>query len=498
MDNRFNLIDEPWIPVADAGRVSLKQLFGSQDYRALGGNPVQKIAVLKLLLAIAQAAATPTDEAEWQALGSGGLARACLGYLDEWHDRFWLYGEKPFLQMPAINVAKIQSFAALLPDVSSGNTTVISQIQAGGLLDDGQKALLLLTQMGFALAGKKVDNNVVLSVGYTGKTKDNGKARSGKPGPSVAHMGLLHNFIMAATLSQTIWLNLLSASQVAELPNFTNGIGQAPWEQMPEGEDCIQARRLKTSLMGRLLPLGRFCLLTGSGVHFSEGIVHAGYKEGMTDLSTAINYTGKEPKALWTNPDKRPWRQLTALLGFLEQGKSQGFESSRLRMGLARASSNQPRFAIWSGGLRVSSNAGEQYVAGSDDFVESQLWLGQAILDSTVFSQFRLEMDELNQLAKTLYGRVMGYFKSLTCDGSKRAAQASHTFWQLCEMDAQELIDNCMQTDAAIQRREQLRRQFVRNAQHSYDQFCPKETARQLGCWAKNRPHYGKYLAQRT
>ena len=68
MDNRFNLIDEPWIPIADCGRVSLGQLFANPDYRALGGNPVQKIALMKLLLAIAQAAATPDDETGWQAM----------------------------------------------------------------------------------------------------------------------------------------------------------------------------------------------------------------------------------------------------------------------------------------------------------------------------------------------------------------------------------------------------------------------------------------------
>ncbi|MCL5254743.1 MAG: type I-E CRISPR-associated protein Cse1/CasA, partial [Gammaproteobacteria bacterium] len=52
MENRFNLVDEPWIPVADYGRVSLRQIFTNSDYRALGGNPVQKIALLKLLLAV--------------------------------------------------------------------------------------------------------------------------------------------------------------------------------------------------------------------------------------------------------------------------------------------------------------------------------------------------------------------------------------------------------------------------------------------------------------
>jgi CRISPR system Cascade subunit CasA len=101
-ENRFNLINEPWIPIANVGRVSLKQIFTQIDYRALGGNPVQKIAITKLLLAIAQAASTPEDDDAWEALGAEGLAQNCLAYLEKWHDRFYLYGEQPFLQMPAV------------------------------------------------------------------------------------------------------------------------------------------------------------------------------------------------------------------------------------------------------------------------------------------------------------------------------------------------------------------------------------------------------------
>jgi len=104
VENRFNLIDEPWIPIVDVGRVSLKQLFDHSDYRALGGNPVQKIALTKLLLAIAQAAYTPEDDDDWDKLGADGVAKRSLEYLERWHDRFYLYGEKPFLQMPAIKV----------------------------------------------------------------------------------------------------------------------------------------------------------------------------------------------------------------------------------------------------------------------------------------------------------------------------------------------------------------------------------------------------------
>ncbi|WP_292979491.1 type I-E CRISPR-associated protein Cse1/CasA [Nitrosomonas sp.] len=105
MESSFNLIDEPWIPVADYERVSLRDIFSRSEYQSLGGNPVQKIAVFKLLLAIAQAAATPADEKEWREQGAQGMAEKCLAYLDKWHDRFFLYGEKPFLQMPAIAAA---------------------------------------------------------------------------------------------------------------------------------------------------------------------------------------------------------------------------------------------------------------------------------------------------------------------------------------------------------------------------------------------------------
>jgi CRISPR system Cascade subunit CasA len=110
IESRFNLIDEPWLPVVDVGLVSLKALFSHKDYRALGGNPVQKIAVTKLLLAIAQAAATPADDDDWAELGAEGMAIKCLAYLERWRDSFWLYGEKPFLQMPAIRTTSLQSF----------------------------------------------------------------------------------------------------------------------------------------------------------------------------------------------------------------------------------------------------------------------------------------------------------------------------------------------------------------------------------------------------
>lgn len=496
MENRFNLIDESWIPVADVGRVSLSQLFSNPEYRALGGNPIQKIALMKLLLAIAQAACTPKNEEEWRLLEAKGLAEKCLGYLEGRHDKFYLYGDMPFLQMPAVSKANVQPFGAVLPEISTGNTTVLSQVQVERSLDDSDKALLLIVQMGFALGGKKTDNSVVLTSGYQGKSNDKGKPATGKPGPSVAHMGLLHSFLLGESLWQSLWLNLSTVQQIVDSNMFLAGCGKAPWDEMPVGENCAVAQRLKQSLMGRLVPMSRFCLLSDSGLHYSQGLSHPGYKDGVTDPTTAIDYSGKEPKALWVNTEKRPWRELTALLSMFSQQKTGGFQSWQINASLARAVDVSPSFAVWSGGLRVSSNAGEQYVSGNDDFVESQVWLQSRIVDEIWFAQLQSEMAALDVIAKSLYGCVMAYFKEQLVDGSKFAAQATHCFWQLCERDFQTLVDHCDTHEASKKYRRRLRLKFADYVQQTYDHFCSHDTARQLDAWAKCRPNLGKYLKQ--
>lgn len=331
MENRFNLIDEPWIPVADVGRVSLNDIFSNQNLRALGGNPVQKIAITKLLLAIAQAAATPQDNDEWKVVGWQGMADKCLCYLSKWHDRFFLYGDQPFLQMPAISGAEVKSLGVLSPEISTGNTTILTQSQQEKTASDADKAITVIVQMGFGLSGKKTDNSVVLTPGYQGKQNDKGKAASGKAGVSVGHMGLLHSFWQGDSVAHSIWLNLLTLEDISGLVMYPK-LGVAPWEKMPIGEDDEIARELKGTLIGRLIPLGKFCLLAEDGIHYTDGIAHAGYLEGKADPSASVDFTQKKPKALWVNPNKRPWRELTSLLQFIEQEKVGGFETSQLSL----------------------------------------------------------------------------------------------------------------------------------------------------------------------
>lgn len=477
-DKSFNLVDEPWIPVAGSEPASLRDVFARPDLTALGGNPRQKIALLKLLLAIAQAAATPATADEWSKLKPDGLADACLAYLDKWRDRFDLYGEKPFLQMP-VGAAELTSMGSLRPEIALGNNPRLTHIQCDRDLSDAEKALVLVTEMSMCLGGKRGDKSVSLAKGLV--------KRTAPPGPGVGFMGFLHNFLTGNSIRETVWLNLLTENDVAKLTPLTGGVGVPPWEQTPETERCPVAEKLKFSLQGRLVPMARFCLLDGDGARFTEGVAHKGYKEGLWDPSVAANESGKDIKVLWADPEKRPWRSLSSLLAFLSASLEKGnFECFQLKTGVERLEQTDiQEFGVWSGGLRVSSNSGQQYISGNDDMVESETRLSMDLIHNAEwFPRFSLEMEWLEAVAKILFGRVAGYFASLGAEGGALAAQATGVFWE----KAEELLNDLIEASADKELLPATRRAFVNLALECYDDACARVSAKQLGAWARNRP----------
>ena len=123
------------------------------------------------------------------------------------------------------------------------------------------------------------------------------------------------------------------------------------------------------------------------------------------------------------DPEKRPWRQLPALLSFLGNEKKGAFDCLQLRIGVPRVKKYLPGFGLWSGGLRVSSNAGEQYVSGSNDFVESELYLDSSAVGDIWFSKLKQEMDELDQLSKITWSATMAFFKAQKAEGKDQAVK---------------------------------------------------------------------------
>ncbi|MDR2095926.1 MAG: type I-E CRISPR-associated protein Cse1/CasA [Treponema sp.] len=490
--NDFNLIDKPWIPAAGIGLIDLQRIFRDPKLMSLGGNTVQKVALLKLLLAICQAACTPENDEDWEKLGMDGIAREASIYLEKKHDCFELYGAKPFLQIPAIEKASVQSYGAVMPDIATGNTTILTQLQQEQTLTDADKAVLVVQLMGFALGGKKADNSIILSPNYQGKYNKKGKPSTGKPGASLGFKGYLHNFLVGRTLQETLYLNILTKENIEALKMFPQGLGPIPWETPPLGEDDEIARALKNSLMGRLVPFSYFVLLSQDGIHYSEGIAHPNHGEYVTDPSVAINASGKTVKVIWTDTSKRPWRHLTSLLGFLKTGTDNDFfQCPHLVFGINRGKEKIPTIGVWSGGLQLSNKAGEQYVSGTDDYVESVFFLrAEAFDEGWFYSNLKKEMGILDDLSKILFRGVFRYYKEFKEDGDNFAKKASELFWELCERKAQDLLDAC--TKEGGEATEQLRPYFLQCVREVYETYCPRETARQIEAWAKFYPYMNK------
>ncbi len=263
---------------------------------------------------------------------------------------------------------------------------------------------------------------------------------------------------------------------------------------MPEGEACAVAKQLQQTLMGRLLPLSRFCLLTDNGLHYSEGLAHLDYKSGVVDPSVAVDFKSKNPKVIWVDTERRPWRFLTALLSFMG-AEAGNYECHYIKQCLFRAKEQEASIGVWSGGLRVSSNAGEQYCSGSDDFTESSVFMESGYLDENWYERLKQEMEQLDYIAaKIIYGTTKSYFADLGIHDAKQAGNASNLFWQLCERQFHNLLEACEDKEQT----QALRKTFARFAQKAYNDTCPKDTARQLDAWAKNLPNLGKYLKDST
>lgn len=493
MKNRFNLLHEKWIPVDNQGLVSLRDIFSCFELRAIGGTSIQKVALFKLLQAITQAVCTPADEAEWSTLDAQTMASRCLSYFNEHKSAFYLYGENPFLQLPAVATAKPKPYGCVIPHVSNGNTTVLTQIQQVRPLDDAEKALLLVTLMSFAFAGKQCDNSLVLSTGYNGKHKGS----SAPPGPALANPGLQHSMILADALLDTLHINLLTHEQIQASKMYSSGLGVAPWERMPAGEDCPAARDLKNSLMGRLVPMCRFLLLQQDHLHITEGLKHPGYQDGRADPTVSVDHTGGNPRAMWVDPERRPWRQLSSMLALFGETSSTGFQCLQLKTGLNRVRRTLPRFAVWAGGIRLKNQFGEQYVQAGDDYVESIVWLHSTALGEVMFTAVKTELDDLEQLSRTLAGQVIGYYKMLSAHkkaASERANTAESIFWQMVERDFQALVYACEPgTDSQVERMK-LRRKFANHALLAFDATCAKSSVRQMTAWAKFRITIKPYL----
>ena len=304
MENRYNLIDEKWIN-SNIGMISLKECFANANVHDVGSTTTEKLCLLKFFIAIGQASVDFDTVDDIADAGVGNVRNAILDYLDAHHEQFWLYGDRPFLQFPALAGYDASKYFVEYrinqfdENHASGNNGVFVDAQVKHEYDDADKANMLIVNLGSPIKykcfkGKK--NHVVFTrnkkyiKALTIKEKEKGKVKE-KVKESADNCccgffnglyGYLHGFVTGKSVMDTVFMNILSNEEISDaISTDWNGFvfekGVPPWEI----DSLDEEHDYKNTYYSFLAPMNRFILFNESMTMFriTEGIPYFNINE---------------------------------------------------------------------------------------------------------------------------------------------------------------------------------------------------------------------------
>ena len=493
MENRFNLLDEPWIPVEGSGKVSLRDIFLNASYTGIGGNPIQKMAVYKLLFLIAQSACDIKDEEELERKGTAGIAFDCVEYLEKHRDSFYLYGDKPLLQYPEIgDVSEIpykNIYANYMPGLLSENDSILTQNQTM-ILSDADRALLLIMLVTYSTGGKQTTEpkKICESSRYSKflinkKDLSDGRGPSAKPSPCLGNNnGFVQSLILGENILKTIQINFYTNDDIIGLNLLSlERKVSPPWERMPDFMPSEYNEAYKKSFIAWFIPLNKAVLLTEDNkVKYCEALCYTGNDYWMDPFLTIRSDNRKVEVDIL----KRPWNQVQALLTEVYNRDVSKQKCIAIREHYLRARKLSEAFSIWCGGLSFNSNSGEQFVKGKDDYLESSVTFSSEVLGELFFESYCNIIAKVNDCGISLKNCITAYKKQMGNDKSNNNGMFS--FWYEMGKLSEDFVTAA--ENASEAEKDMLFKNIHKLQRNIYDDYCPHGTARQILAWAKNRP----------
>jgi len=333
----MNLTTEPWIPVTDAQgqarNVSLHEVFAAGDsLRDLAVRPHERVALMRLLICIAQAALDgPTDSDALESSASK-LPGAAQRYLDEWQESFDLFHPTmPFLQFPGLTKtpkpAKKKTSAPKSGDrasdredakpnpvtkldfgLSAGNKTTLFDHGAASdewrVMKAEQIAISLVAFQCFApseIVGAAKWRKIQIAKGTASMAPCTPKA-------------MIHAFVRRRNVFETLVANLLTREGVKK--NYQREWGKPVWEVMPTRLEPVSSPDSPThTYLGRLVPLSRAILLNRDKktMTLANGLRYPTFPDFSAEPSASV-IVSKKAQSLVSAGQKQIWRQLPALV----------------------------------------------------------------------------------------------------------------------------------------------------------------------------------------
>jgi len=228
--SRFNLIDEPWIPVrrkdgsfAELGikdvLLKAEELSGIED-----PSPLVVASLYRFLLAVLyRALEGPTDIDQAKALFQEGLPSDKIdAYLEKWRDRFWLFDEKyPFGQIPDFEPKIWRAWTVLAAESNADNAKVLfdhEDVENMSLISEAKAARGILATQTFSVSCGKSE------LSHTGTS------------PSATAALILP---VGKNLSDTLLLSLVPQKRDVLI------LDRAIWERVPETLEFLKGDALR-------------------------------------------------------------------------------------------------------------------------------------------------------------------------------------------------------------------------------------------------------------
>lgn len=548
----MNLVTDPWIPVIKLDgtpwTASLLEVFTQgQEFFDLAARPHERIALMRLLICISQAALDgPNNVKEWEE-APGKLPELAKLYLEKLKDCFELFYDSsddakkhPFLQVAKLekpakpekpkkdedsgNIGKRKRKKSAESDsedadmqeafvpiskldfalASGANTTLFDHfgaIQVKRSFSPYSIPLMLITFENFSPGGRIGVGlwNGQPTYGWTSYPKISSGQSSHAP---CLPKNMLHSFIRRNTVLNTVCANLLTKNRVSQ--HFNEPIdkcwGKPIWEDFPS--DPRKQDSTKTYL-GRLVPLTRAILLLPNRTEMllANGLEYpsSGDKKmpfcREVSATEILNKEKTERILLGATLGKEIWRELSALVISREQDKVGG------ALSLANVRENED-FDLWVGALVADK-------ANVLDTVESVLHVpanlrtdaGRAAYDGEVhWAENRANMLSwaVETYRKHIDGGWEGRVKTTKALRDKLHATATRHYWTAVEKLGPLLMDYIVAIGMPQQTLEQIesateksqeaqvlwQKAVFRSAYDSYRLTCGQETPRQMRAFA--------------
>lgn len=490
----MNLVSDPWIPVTllngTPHLASLMDVFTSgEQYSDLAVRPHERIALMRLLICIGNAALDGPEDNSGLANARAQLSGAAKEYLEKWRSRFNLFDDKhPFLQLMDISKNSKDTTPTSKMEFSFATGNNSSLFDHTGMASENRSiasdnlAVLLTTFLNFSPGG------------LIGKLNWDALQTKGNSSHAICTpKSMLHAFVRGSKVSESIQLNLLTKLQIEIHYGNDSAWGRPVWEQVPAGPgDADAIKNATMTYLGRLVPMSRLIKLLpgGRNMLLGDGLYYPVFNEFREEPSATLiqNWDGTENVLLAAQLEKSAWRELHALV---TKRRADG-------IGGALALANVPEdvaFDLWVGALVADK-------ASILDVVESVVHVPVGIRQD----QGRLAYESEVRYAETMASRAgwaveefrkqsdggwEGRLKSSGPNKGKLLARlrsaAMRHYWTAIETNIQILMtyaDKAGQQQDATDERAEWRKAVFVAACEAYRASCSPQTAREMKAFA--------------